>query len=219
MSNRTGSIVYLEHNDPFPPAQFAREDGLLAVGGDLSVTRLKEAYEKGIFPWFAKDDPILWWSPDPRMVLMPSEFKASKSLKKIIKSGMFTVTFNKAFNEVITKCAFIKRNQQEGTWITTDMLDSYCELHQQGLAKSVEVWKDEVLVGGLYGVDLPKKAVFCGESMFSEVSNASKVALYALSEHLEAQKYRLIDCQIYNDHLASLGAKEIPRSEFLTYLD
>lgn len=218
MSNRSASIVYLEQNDPFPPANYAREDGLLAVGGDLSVGRLQEAYEKGIFPWFAKDDPILWWSPDPRMVLEPTGFKASKSFKKIVKASKFKVTFNTAFKEVISKCAFIKRNQQEGTWITTDMLDSYCKLHEQGMAKSVEVWQDDVLVGGLYGVDLAQKKVFCGESMFSEVSNASKVALHALCEHVAAQQYKLIDCQIYNDHLASLGAKEIPRSEFLAYL-
>ena len=211
-------MVFLEEDDPFPDPKFARKDGLLALGGDLSVARLSLAYKTGIFPWFAKDDPILWWSPDPRMVLVPSEFKVSKSLKKVIKSGQFRVSFNVAFKEVITKCSNVKRNQQEGTWITSEMLDSYCKLHEQGMAKSVEIWQDQELVGGLYGVDLPDKKVFCGESMFSEVSNASKVALYALCEFFADQNYALIDCQVYNDHLASLGAKEIPRSEFLAYL-
>ncbi|MEP2936232.1 MAG: leucyl/phenylalanyl-tRNA--protein transferase [Gilvibacter sp.] len=219
MSNNSTSIVYLEHNDPFPPVSNARQDGLIAVGGDLSVARLKMAYEAGIFPWFAKDDPILWWSPDPRMILVPNEFNASKSLRKVIKSEVFKITFNTAFEQVISKCAMVKRNQQEGTWITSDMLSSYCKLHEQGLAKSVEIWQGDKLVGGLYGVDLPEKKVFCGESMFSEVSNASKVALYALCEHVAAQDYLLVDCQIYNDHLASLGAKEIPRSEFLALLE
>jgi leucyl/phenylalanyl-tRNA--protein transferase len=218
MSNEAASIVFLEEHDPFPNPKSARRDGLLALGGDLSVARLSLAYNTGIFPWFAKDDPILWWSPDPRMILFPKEFKTAKSLKKVLKSGQFRVSFNTAFVDVITKCSMVKRHRQEGTWITQEMLGSYIKLYEQGLAKSVEVWQDQELVGGLYGVDLQEKKVFCGESMFSEVSNASKVALHALCKYLDEQNYALIDCQVYNDHLASLGAKEIPRSEFLTYL-
>ncbi len=218
MSSEAVNIPYLEGDVHFPNPALARKDGLLAFGGDLSVARLKMAYTAGIFPWFAKDDPILWWSPDPRMVLIPSAFNTSKSLRKVIKSGRFRITFNTAFEQVISKCATAKRAQEEDTWITSQMLTSYCALNKLGLAKSVEVWQDDLLVGGLYGVDLYEKKVFCGESMFSEVSNASKVAFYALCKFLDEQKYKLIDCQMYTDHLASLGAKEIPRSEFLAYL-
>ncbi len=200
----------------FPPAEQTSKEGIIAIGGDLSPERLLLAYKNGIFPWFDDGDPILWWCPADRMVLFPEEFKPSKSMRNIINRGVFTVTFNKAFREVMQNCQQIKREGQYGTWITDEMIDSYTFLHEIGRAMSVEVWLNDELVGGLYGVDM--ETIFCGESMFSKVSNASKVAFYYLVQFLKANQYKLLDCQVYNDHLASLGCREIPREDFLDIL-
>jgi leucyl/phenylalanyl-tRNA--protein transferase len=202
----------------FPNPTEATSDGLLAIGGDLSTERLLLAYHSGIFPWFEDDQPILWWSPDPRMILFPEKFKVSKSLRKTLKSEKFRITFNKNFAEVIRNCATVLRKGQAGTWITKEMQQAYIALHSAGHAVSVEVWEDEKLVGGLYGIDLPQKKVFCGESMFSLVNDASKVAFYHLSEYVKTKDYKFIDCQIYNEHLESLGAEEIGREEFFELL-
>ena len=209
---------YLTEKLWFPNPEEATEDGLLAIGGDLSVERLLLAYNSGIFPWFEDDQPILWWSPDPRMVLFPEKFKVSKSLRKKIKSEKFRITFNQNFAEVIKNCATVLRKGQTGTWITQEMQQAYIALRSAGHAVSIEVWEDEKLVGGLYGIDLPKKKVFCGESMFSLVNDASKVAFYHLSEYVKTKDYKFIDCQIYNEHLESLGAEEIGRGVFLELL-
>ncbi len=203
----------------FPNPKEATEDGLLAIGGDLSVARLLLAYHSGIFPWFEDDQPILWWSPDPRMVLFPENFKVSKSLRKTLNSEKFKITFNQNFEEVIKNCATVPRKGQAGTWITAEMQNTYIALHKGGHAISVEVWENDKLVGGLYGVDLPQKKAFCGESMFSLVSDASKVAFFYLSEYLKLKNYKFIDCQIYNAHLESLGAEEIERDTFLAILN
>lgn len=200
----------------FPPVHLANEDGLLAIGGDLSLERLILAYKSGIFPWFNQGEPIIWYSPNPRMVLFPHKLKISKSMKQIIRKNDFEVTFNKNFEEVISNCKNINRKKQKGTWITNEMQQAYINLHKQGVAKSVEVWLDNELVGGLYGIDLGN--VFCGESMFSKISNASKIAFIYLVQKLEKEKCQLIDCQVYNSHLESLGAEEIQREEFLKYL-
>lgn len=200
----------------FPPVSEADEDGILAVGGDLSPDRLLLAYRSGIFPWFEDDDPILWWSPNPRMVLFFDELVVSKSMRNILNRNAFKITFNKSFREVISNCKKIKRNDQNGTWITDEMVEAYVKLHELGVAKSVEVWQDDKLVGGLYGIDLG--AIFCGESMFSKVSNASKAAFIALANSLREKQYQLLDCQVYNEHLESLGCREIPRNEFLSFL-
>jgi len=200
----------------FPPVSETDEDGILAVGGDLSPERLVLAYQNGIFPWFEDDDPIIWWSPNPRMVLLFDELVISKSMRNILNRKMFKVTFNQNFRDVISNCKKIKRDGQNGTWITDDMVEAYVKLHELGIAKSVEVWQDKKLVGGLYGIDLGH--VFCGESMFSKVSNASKVAFIILAQQLQKNNYKLIDCQVYNDHLASLGCREIEREDFLTVL-
>ena len=202
----------------FPPVAQAEEDGLLAIGGDLSSQRLLLAYHSGIFPWFNEGQMALWWSPEPRMVLKPQEVYVSKTMRKTLRDKTFTVTYNQQFLEVILHCKRIKREGQHDTWITNSMVESYLKLHEQGHAISVEVWKEEKLVGGLYGIDLKEKGVFCGESMFSLESNASKVGFITLSQKLEQQKYHLIDCQMYTKHLASLGASEIPREKFLNYL-
>lgn len=202
----------------FPNPEEADKEGLLAIGGDLSVKRLMHAYCSGIFPWFEDDQPILWWSPDPRMVLFLDSFKVSKSFQKTIQKNKFTITFNTCFEEVIKNCSQIKRKGQQGTWITSQMQDAYLKLHENGHATSVEVWLDGTLVGGLYGIDLIDKKVFCGESMFSNVSDASKVAFYFLVEQLKTKNYQLIDCQMYTPHLERLGATEIPREKFLQYL-
>ncbi|WP_117882021.1 leucyl/phenylalanyl-tRNA--protein transferase [Aureibaculum luteum] len=200
----------------FPPVETASSEGVLAFGGDLSPKRLLLAYNSGIFPWFNKGEPVVWYSPVERMVLFPNELKISKSMKQILKKDRFKVTFNQNFKEVIRSCKTIYREGQGGTWITDEMEQAYNKLHELGHAKSVEVWLDDELVGGLYGIDLVN--VFCGESMFSTVSNASKVAFIRLVQKLKRENYKLIDCQVYNDHLASLGAREIPRHEFLKYL-
>lgn len=200
----------------FPPVDKASQDGLLAVGGDLSIERLLLAYKSGIFPWYNQGEPIIWYSPDPRMVLFPNKLIISKTMKKILGRGEFDVTFNQNFEEVITHCKNVSRGDQKGTWITNEMQRAYTKLHKLGYAKSVEVWQDKKLVGGLYGIDLG--TVFCGESMFSKVANSSKVAFIYLVEKLKKEKYSIIDCQVYTSHLASLGAEEIPRTEFLKYL-
>ena len=200
----------------FPDVTEADRDGILAVGGDLSPERLLLAYQSGIFPWFDSDEPILWWAPPRRMVLFPDELVVSKSMRSILRKELFTITFNKDFRAVISNCSTIKRNGQRGTWISDEMIEAYVKLHEMGQAKSVEVWQNNELVGGLYGIDLGH--VFCGESMFSKVSNASKVAFITLVENLKIRKYKLIDCQVHNDHLESLGAREIEREEFMQIL-
>jgi leucyl/phenylalanyl-tRNA--protein transferase len=201
----------------FPPVSEADEEGILAIGGDLNPERLRLAYTSGVFPWFNEGEPILWWSPDPRMVLFLDELIVSKSMRNVLNRNQFKVTFNQNFLEVISNCQKIKREGQNGTWISNEMIDAYSQLHKEGMAKSVEVWQDEVLVGGLYGIDLGH--VFCGESMFSKVSNASKVAFIALVESLKERNYKLLDCQVYNPHLESLGCREIDREEFMYILE
>lgn len=201
----------------FPPVETASPEGILAFGGDLSPKRLLLAYQSGIFPWFEDDDPILWWSPDPRMVLFLEELKISKSMRQVLNSAVFKITFNENFRDVISNCQKVKRDGQSGTWITNDMIEAYCKLHELGYAKSVEVWQNEKLVGGLYGIDLGH--VFCGESMFSLVSNASKVAFIALVNQLKEAHYQLLDCQVYNEHLESLGCREIDRVDFMAILN
>ena len=197
----------------FPPVDLASSEGILAIGGDLSSERLMLAYQNGIFPWFNIDEPIIWWSPDPRMVLFLDELKISKSMRNILNRNVFKVTFNQDFSAVIRNCQKTNRIGQDGTWISDQMILAYEKLHELGKAKSVEVWKEEELVGGLYGVDLGH--VFCGESMFSKVTNASKVAFIALVNQLKTEKYQLLDCQVYNEHLESLGCREIEREEFI----
>jgi leucyl/phenylalanyl-tRNA--protein transferase len=206
-------VEKLFRDDPFPPLSQARHDGLLAMGGSLSPQRLSTAYRLGIFPWFSKGSPILWWSPDPRFVLFPKELKVSKSMRQCQRKGTLRVTYNTAFQEVIQQCAQIPRADQDGTWILPEMQEAYLRLFQQNQAISVEVWEGENLVGGLYGVKVGR--VFSGESMFSKASNSSKLALIEL---VQTGAFDLIDCQIHSEHLASLGAREIPRSEFLSYL-
>lgn len=207
-------MQYLTSKIEFPKVEEADEEGLLAIGGDLSVARLLLAYQSGIFPWFNSGDPVLWWSPDPRFVLFPEKLKVSKSMKQVLKKSDFTVTVNQDFMGVIKACSLAKREGQSGTWITDAMVQAYIKLHQLGYAKSVEVWQEEELVGGLYGLDLDN-GVFCGESMFAKVSNASKVAFITF---IQNTNYKLIDCQVYTNHLESLGAEDISREDFLKYL-
>ena len=209
-------LYYLTTDLFFPSVSQANRDGILAVGGDLSTERLLLAYKSGIFPWFEQDDPILWWSPNPRMVLFLEELIVSKSMRTILNRNSFTITFNQKFRDVISHCQKVKRDGQSGTWITNDMIEAYCKLNESGIAKSIEVWQNDELVGGLYGIDLGH--VFCGESMFSLVSNASKVAFIALVEKLKTDNYKLLDCQVYNPHLESLGCREINRSQFMKIL-
>lgn len=208
------SIPWLGTHDPFPPVEQAliEPNGLLAAGGDLSPERLLDAYARGIFPWFNEEDPVLWWSPDPRMVLFPRELHISRSLRRAIRSGPFSVTLDRAFDAVVAGCAAPRVNQ-DGTWITGEMMRAYSRLAQLGFAHSVETWEDTELVGGLYGVALGR--VFYGESMFSHRSDASKVALAHLVRQLERWNFVLIDCQMATEHLASFGAREIPRIDFM----
>ena len=213
---KLNKVYYVTKDLFFPPVSQANRDGILAIGGDLSTERLLLAYKSGIFPWFDPGDPILWWSPNPRMVLFLDELIVSKSMRSILNRNVFTVTFNQNFRDVISNCQNVKRNGQTGTWITNDMIEAYCNLNESGIAKSVEVWQNDELVGGLYGVDLG--TIFCGESMFSLVSNASKVAFITLVEQLKKENYKLLDCQVYNPHLESLGCREIKRIEFLRIL-
>lgn len=211
-------IAILDPKYPgFPPVETAHESGILAIGGALTADWLLLAYQHGVFPWFEDGEPITWWAPNPRMVVIPQHFKPSKSMRNILNRGVFNVTFNTCFKQVITHCQTVKRDGQNGTWITDEMLEAYCTLHQMGYAQSVEVWQEGQLVGGLYGVDVGS-GVFCGESMFSLVSNASKVAFHRLIEKLAKENYRLLDCQVYNPHLALLGAIEIPRDAYMEYV-
>ncbi len=198
----------------FPDVNEATPDGLLAVGGDLCVERLVLAYKSGIFPWFESEEPILWWSPNPRFVLFPEKLKVSKSMKQVLRNKDYTVTINKAFRNVISECSKVKRSGQTGTWITKNMIEAYVKLHELGYAKSVEVWRDDVLVGGLYGIDIAN-GIFSGESMFAKESNASKVGFITF---IQNSNYKLIDCQVYTNHLESLGAEDISRDVFLKYL-
>ncbi len=205
----------LEKDLYFPPAEFAEPDGLLAVGGDLSPGRLLLAYRSGIFPWY-EGQYILWWCPDPRFVLFPGEVKVSKSMKVLLKKNTFDFTINKAFEEVIHACKEIKRSGQNGTWITDEVEAAYIHMHKLGYAISAEVWQNNELAGGVYGIRLDK--VFFGESMFSKTSNASKYAFIKLVENLKQQGIQLIDCQVYTEHLESLGARMISRKEFMQKL-
>ncbi|MFC4723146.1 leucyl/phenylalanyl-tRNA--protein transferase [Geojedonia litorea] len=207
-------VKFLNHKIEFPAISHASSDGLLAVGGDLSTERLLLAYKSGIFPWYSDGDPILWWSPDPRFVLFPDQLKISKSMKQVLKNKCFLVTINKDFEAVIIECSKAKREGQSGTWITKSMIDAYIKLHHLGYATSVEVWQDSELVGGFYGIDLGND-VFCGESMFAKVSNASKAGFISF---IQNTNYKLIDCQVHTHHLQSLGAVEIPRTKFLSFL-
>ena len=208
--------IYLLGKDPvFPPAEMATKEGIIAVGGDLSVKRLINAYSQGIFPWYSEGDPIIWWSPDPRLVLFPEELHVSKSIKKILRKDLFRITYDTDFKEIIKKCQRLRENQDE-TWITDDMRDAYIKLHEAGYAHSVEVWKGDELAGGLYGVSLGK--CFFGESMFFDVSNASKFGLIKFVQKLQELEFLVIDCQVKTKHLESLGAREIPRAEFLSIL-
>lgn len=210
-------MYFLSKELYFPPVDEASFPGVLAIGGDLSTERLLLAYRNGIFPWFNEDEPILWWSPAERMVVVPSLYKVSKSIRNLLNQNKFQVTFNQNFKEVIYNCQQIDRKEQDGTWISQDIIDSYSRLHEIGVAKSLEVWQNEVLVGGLYGVDLGH--VFCGESMFSQVPNASKIAFVALINYLKENNYKLLDCQVHNDHLEKLGAIEISRETFMNILN
>jgi leucyl/phenylalanyl-tRNA---protein transferase len=201
----------------FPDTDEADESGLLAIGGDLSVERLKKAYSKGIFPWYEDGMPILWWSPDPRMVLFPGKMIISHSLKQSLKKNQFTFSIDKAFGKVIANCSHTPRKGENGTWITTEMKNAYIRLHEAGYAHSAETWYDGKLVGGLYGVALGK--VFFGESMFHNVTNASKVALFHLVEKLQKWGFEIIDAQVYTNHLESLGGELIPRSQYMHILE
>ncbi|MDR8524196.1 leucyl/phenylalanyl-tRNA--protein transferase [Shewanella fidelis] len=212
------SLSYLNHDQHgFPPPEQALRDpnGLLAVGGDLRPERLLNAYYNGIFPWFNLDDPILWWSPDPRAVFVPGNMKISRSLLKYLKKQNWTYTINHQFKSVMAGCA-APRAKQDGTWISEEIQQAYYALHQQGRAHSLEVWQGEELIGGLYGINIGQ--VFCGESMFHRATNASKAAMIVLQQHLQRCGYRLIDAQVVNPHLDSLGAKSIKRDDFLRLL-
>lgn len=209
-------VFALSDDTVFPPAHLARYDGLLCVGGDLDPSRLINAYTSGIFPWFSKGEPILWWSPDPRLVLYPENINISRSLAKKIRKGIFQITMDSAFPDVIHACATTRIEAGIDTWLVDGMIEAYIDLHRLGVAHSVEVWQDNVLVGGLYGISLGKG--FFGESMFSKVSDASKTALVALCRHLMRHDFDFIDCQITTDHLLSMGAEEISREAFLEEL-
>lgn len=208
------SLPVLDHSliFPAPHTALSEPNGLLAVGGDLSSHRLLEAYHQGIFPWFSEDEPILWWSPDPRAVLNPTQFNANRTFRKFLNKCHYEVTINTHFSAIIQGCATF----HEDTWITDEMIGAYIELHQLGFAHSIEVWQNNHLIGGLYGV--AQGALFCGESMFSLKTNASKIGLYAFALHFAQNGGQLIDCQVLNDHTASLGAYEIPRETYLSYL-
>ncbi len=209
-------VYILNDSALFPPPEHAEDTGLLAVGGDLSAKRLLAAYKAGIFPWYSEGDPILWWSPDPRLVLYPSNFHISRSMRRLLNRGLFRATMDLAFEKVIKKCAEVRINNGEGTWITSEMTKAYIELHRMGLAHSVETWLEGKIVGGLYGVSLGQ--CFFGESMYSESPNASKVALFNLVNFIKKYNFRFIDCQVYSDHLLKMGACEIKRKRFLKEL-
>ena len=210
-------VFSLSERLSFPPPHMAIREGLLAVGGDLSPERLLLAYRQGIFPWYSPGEPILWWSPDPRLVLYPDELRISRSLRRTIRRGRFRITFDAAFAAVVRACAEVRRSYGHGTWITDEMQAAYGELHRMGHAHSVEAWLEEQLVGGLYGVSIG--GAFSGESMFSRVSDASKVAFVTFVQHLRQANINLIDCQVKTDHLIRFGAREIPRKLFLDQLE
>lgn len=206
-----------EHSLAFPHPELANEDGILAIGGDLSPQRLLIAYENGIFPWFNPTDPIMWWSPDPRFVLYPNRIKVAKSMRSYFNQNKYQVTYDTVFEQVITACQQTRRKRGGGTWITDSMLQAYCQLHEMGYAHSVEVWQGEDLVGGLYGISLGR--CFFGESMFARATNASKFGFISLVRQLETLDFWLIDCQQRTDHLASLGGEDMPRKDFLNLLE
>lgn len=210
------SVFLLDERLLFPPVHLADEGGLLAVGGDLSEERLLLAYRSGIFPWYSDDEPLLWWSPDPRLILLPDELHVSRRLARVVKQGLFNVTMDTAFEQVMRACAETPRPGQDGTWITEEMVAAYCALHASGYAHSVECWRDDELAGGLYGISIG--SAFFGESMFSHVSDASKTALVALVEHVRSWPEVFIDCQVTTEHLSRMGAREIPRREFMRLL-
>jgi len=209
-------VFYLTDEHIFPPPHLAEKEGLLAVGGDLSQDRLLLAYRMGIFPWYSNEEPILWWSPDPRLVLYPEEIRISKTLKKVIKKDKFEITLDQAFESVIHACAQIRVENNEGTWIGRDMIKAYKKLHEAGYGHSVEAWHKGELAGGLYGVSLGKS--FFGESMFTRISNASNVAFVKLVEYLTALSFDMIDCQVRTEHMIRFGAREISRNLFLQQL-
>ncbi|MCP4447284.1 MAG: leucyl/phenylalanyl-tRNA--protein transferase [Myxococcales bacterium] len=211
------TVFRLDHRMVFPPPELADESGLLAVGGDLSAERLRLAYGMGIFPWYDEDMPILWHSPDPRMILLPSELCINRSLRKAMRRAPYRITLDTAFHEVITACSQVPREGQGGTWITEDMITAYDELHRQGHAHSVEAWQGDELVGGLYGVALG--SAFFGESMFALAASASKIAFATLVAQLVAWDFDVVDCQQHTDHLERFGAVEVPRTEFLARLE
>jgi leucyl/phenylalanyl-tRNA--protein transferase len=210
------TIFLLSDKIAFPPPYLAEKEGLLAIGGDLCEKRLLLAYQMGIFPWYSENEPIMWWTPDPRLVLYPGEIVISKSLKKIIRKKVFQITIDTAFERVIRSCAEIRTENNEETWIVEDMVDAYCRLHESGFAHSFEAWKDGELTGGLYGISLGK--CFFGESMFSHQSNSSKVAFVSLVDFLRERSFKMIDCQVTTEHLIRSGAREIPRKIFLKEL-
>ena len=210
-------LFRLSERIEFPPAWLARSDGLLCIGGDLCARRLILAYRNGIFPWFSNSEPVLWWSPDPRLVLFPSRIRVSKSLRKTIRKDCFSIRLNTAFEQIIVACSHPRQDKPQGTWLVDEMIEAYIRLHKMGIAHSVEAWQGDRLVGGLYGVSLGK--IFFGESMFSLVSNASKVALVALSQELDRQGFGIIDCQVKSGHLLRMGAQEITRDLFLDILN
>lgn len=210
------SYYFLDEQLYFPPVSRASSEGIVAIGGDLSEQRLLLAYQSGIFPWFSEGEPIIWWSPDPRFVLYPSQIKVSKSMQQLFRKQVFEVTFDKDFEQVILNCKEIKREGQRGTWITDEMVEAYCRLHRKGFAHSVEVWQEHTLVGGLYGLSLGN--CFFGESMFTKVSNASKYGFITLTKRLEQKGFSFIDCQVHTEHLESLGATFISRKNFLHQL-
>jgi leucyl/phenylalanyl-tRNA---protein transferase len=209
-------VFILSESTIFPPSHLAEESGLLAVGGDLSQERLLAAYKNGIFPWYAADEPILWWSPNPRLVLYPNELKVRRRLKRTMRTGTFKITFDTVFQEVMLGCAAPRQGKKIGTWIVPGMIEAYVKLHESGYAHSVEAWLAGRLVGGLYGVSLG--GCFFGESMFTRVRDASKVAFVTLVQYLSAHDFEMIDCQVTTSHLVSFGAREIPRRQFLSQL-
>lgn len=210
-------IFWIDKKDfRFPDSRYAFPDGLLAVGGDLSTKRLIEAYSKGIFPWYNPEDPILWWTLDPRLVMFPDKIKISKSMRVYFNRSLYTCSFNQAFERVIRNCGEVLRKKQEGSWIHEDIVEAYCKLHKAGFAHSVEVWKEDELVGGLYGVAIGK--IFFGESMFALLPNASKFGFISLVKKLQALDFMLIDCQQETDHLKSMGAEAIKRDDFEQFL-
>ena len=215
LTNLVMAIFALNEELIFPPVELAEADGLLAIGGDLSIGRLLLAYKNGIFPWY-EGEHVLWWCPDPRFVLFPEELKVSKSMKNLLKKNVFEFSINKAFQEVIQECKKIKRPGQQGTWITGEVEQAYIKLHERGYAISAEAWKNNELVGGLYGVKLGN--VFFGESMFSKETNASKWAFIKFVEQLKLEGIKIIDCQVYTEHLESLGARMISRKDFMQRL-